>query len=131
MPDEFGSRHPRQAALDQRAMGSRRVQLPKVRQPARIHVHAAQVQSLSGPLVQLAVHPGQDLLLCRADRAPRQGNQIEITDTRDVIACGKGTGHQQIGYPAKVVQTFGKVTDDRRRVGHPARLRAQIALLTP
>ena len=102
------------------------MQRPEVSQPARIHVHAAQVQSLSGPLVQLAVQAGQDLLACRADRASRQGNQVEITDTRDVIPGGQGTGHQQIGHPAKVVQTSGKMTDDRRHVGHRASLRAQI-----
>lgn len=61
---------------------------------------------------------------CRADRAPRQGNHVEVTDTRDVIPGGQGTGHQQIGHPAKAIPTSGKVTDDRRHVFHPASLRA-------
>ena len=55
----------------------------------------------------------------------RQGNQVEITDPRDVIPAGQRAGHQQIGHPAKVIQTPGKKTDDRRHVGHPASLRAQ------
>jgi hypothetical protein len=84
---------------------------------------------VSGPLVQLAVQAGQDLLACRADRASRQGNQVEITDTRDVIPRGQGTGHQQIRHPAKVVQTFGKLTNDRRQIGHRASLRAQTNVL--
>jgi hypothetical protein len=69
------------------------------------------------------VQTGQDVLPCRADRAPRQGNKVEITDPRDVIPGGQGTGHQQIGHPAKAVQPFGKMTDDRRQVAHPASLR--------
>ena len=46
---------------------------PELGQSARIHVHAAQIQSVSGPLVQLAVQAGQNLLPCRADRAPHAG----------------------------------------------------------
>lgn len=34
------------------------------------------------------------LLPGRADRAGRQGNQVKITDTRNVIPGGQGTGHQ-------------------------------------
>jgi hypothetical protein len=41
-------------------------------------------------------------------------------------------GHQaEVGFhehqdPAKVIQTFGKMTDDRRYIGQPASLRPQI-----
>ena len=80
---------------------------------------------MSGPLVQLAVQAGQDLLPCLADRVPRQGNQVEITDTGDVIPGGQGTGHQQIGHPAKVLKPFGELTDGRRHVLHPASLRKE------
>ena len=65
----------------------------------------------------------QDLLPCLADRVPCQGNQVEITDTRDVIPGGQGTGYQQIGHPAKVVKPFGKLTNGGRHVLHPASLR--------
>ena len=75
------------------------------------------------PLVQVAVQAGQDLLPCRTNRAPCQGNQIKITDTGNVIPGREGTGDQQIAHPAKVAQALGKVTDGRRHVGHPASLR--------
>jgi hypothetical protein len=101
VPDELGSRHPGQAALDKRAVGPGGVRRLEVGQPACIHVHAAQVESLSGPLVKLAVQADQDLLPGRGDRALRQGNQVEITDTGDVIPGGQGTSHQQIGHPAE------------------------------
>jgi hypothetical protein len=78
-------------------------------------------------MVQLAVQAGQHLLPRPANRAPGQGNQIKITDTRNVIPGGQGTGHQQFGHPAKVVQTIGKMTHDRRHVGHPASLRPRIS----
>ena len=97
VPDELGSRHPRQDALDKRAVGPRRVQRSEIGEPAGIYVHAAQVESLSGPLVQLPVQAGQDLLPCRTDRALRQSNQVEVTDTRDVVSGSQGTGHEQIG----------------------------------
>jgi len=88
---------------------------------------------VSSPAVQLAVQAGQHLLPRPADRAPGQGNQIKITGTGDVIPGGQGTGYQQIGHPAKAVQTIRKKTHDRRRVGHPAslwpRISAQIQLL--
>ena len=49
----------------------------------------------------------------------RQGNQVEITDPRDVIPAGQRAGHQQIGHPAEVVETFGQMADDRWHIGHP------------
>jgi hypothetical protein len=98
VPDELGSRHSRQAALDKRAVGPRRVQRPEVGQPARIHVLAAQVQPLTGPLVQLAVQTGQ------------------------------GAGHQQIGHPVKAVQTFREQTNGRRRGVHSASVRDQASV---
>jgi hypothetical protein len=58
VPGELGSRHPRQAALYKRAVGPRRVRRPEIGQPARIHVHAPQVESPGVPLVQLAVQAG-------------------------------------------------------------------------
>lgn len=93
MPDQLGPRHPGQAALDERAVGPRRVQRPEVGQPARIDVHAPQVESVSSPAVQLAVQASQHFLARPADRAPGQGDQVKITDTGDVIPGGQGTGH--------------------------------------
>ena len=81
---------------------------------------------MSGPAVQLAVQASQHLLPRPGDRAPGQGNQVKITDTRDVIPGGQGTGHQQIGHPAQAVQTIRKMMHDRRHIGHPASLRPRI-----
>ena len=117
---------PRGEACGLRPVTARRVQRPEVGQPARIDVHTPRSSPVSSPTVQLAVQAGQHLLPHPADRASGQGNQIKITDTRDVIPGGQGTGHQQIGHPAKAVQTIRKMTHDRRHVGHPASLRPRI-----
>ena len=126
MADELGPRHPGQTALDKRAVRPGRVQRPEVGQPVRIHVHAPQVESPSAPLIQFAVQADKDLLPCRADRAPSQGNEVEVTDTRDVIPGGQGTRYQQVSHPAKAAQAFGKQLNNGRHAGHPGSLRARI-----
>jgi len=93
-----------------------------VGQPVRIDIHAPQFQSLSCPVIQFAVQAGQDLLPRLADRALGQRNKVEVTDTRDVVPGGQGTGYQQVGNPAQVGETIRSHADGRRDTGHPASL---------
>jgi hypothetical protein len=121
MPYQLGSRHSGQDALDQRAVGPCRMQRAQVGEPGHVDIHAAEVEALGQPVVQLAVQSGQDFLPRLGDRTFGQRDQIDVADTGDVVARRNGTGHQQVGHPSEGGKTIREIADGRRHWGRCCR----------
>jgi hypothetical protein len=103
-------------------MGPCRMQPGQVGEPGHVDIHASETELIGQSAVHLAVQSGQDFLPRHGDRAFGQRDQIDVADTRNVVARSQGTGHQQVGHPSEVRKTIRKVADGgrhyRRHIHH-------------
>ena len=119
VPHQLGSGNPGQDAVDQHAVGPRRMPCAQVSQSVHIDVDASQVQALSDVVVQVAVQASQDFLPWRADRSPGQRDEIQVADAGDIVPGREGTGRHQVGHPFQGRQAIREMTHRRWYVPHP------------
>ena len=111
---ELGPGHPRQDALDQRAVSPGGVRSIQDRQPSGIDVDAAELQARAGSLIQVAVKCREHGFPSRIDRSVDERYEVKVTDALHVVTGCQRAAHKKIRNPSEPREPTAQLLNGRR-----------------
>lgn len=118
LQDQLGTGHCGDGAPDEPAMGPGGVPSGYVVEQAALDVGAPEVEALGDPLVEVAVHGGEQVDPIRVHGTVDHRDEVEVAHAGHVVTCGQRSRHPQVRHPAELRQTSTELADARRLARH-------------